>query len=127
MPTLTEVLKSINYEKDEELINEYNQSDYVPFIVNRGLSFYSDTVLLANDMNVCSHLPKNIQYKYYLKSVTKKKRFAPWLKSKTSKNLNNIKEYYGVSIKKAKTILPLLSADDLKIIEKKLDKGGKNE
>lgn len=59
---------------------ELDAKDYGPFIVNRGLSLYPDTVLLANEMNKRPEIPKEVQYKFLYGSVSKKRRFSKWPK-----------------------------------------------
>ena len=124
MPDLKDILKSINVTKDGDLIDDYNKSDYPPFVVNRCFSFYPDTILLANEMNMRSDLDKKLQYKYLLNAVRKKSRYSPWLKHKLPEEIQLLKDYYGFSTAKAKEALPLLSKDDLKKIKEILDKGG---
>jgi len=124
MPELKDILKSINITKDGDLIDDYNKSDYPPFVVNRCFSYYPDTILHANEMNMRSDLDKKLQYKYLLNAVRKKSRFSPWLKYKLPEEIQLIKDYYGLSTAKAKEALPLLSKDDLKNIKQILDKGG---
>lgn len=125
MPKLGDILNSINVGKDTDLINEYTKSDYVPFLINRGMSFYPDTILHANTMNEYSHLDKDLQYKYYVYSVRKKKRFAKWISSsKPSEKVKIISEYYKISLKKAKSIVDLISKEDLIKMKEFLDPGG---
>lgn len=124
MPTLTEILKSINLLKDKDLIHDWNEAEYPAWVVNRAMSFHPDVVLLANEMNMRGHIDKKMQYKYYLYAVRKKARFSPWLKFKAPADIEVISEYYKCSKEKAADILPLLSEDDLKKIKKILDKGG---
>lgn len=125
MPSLGDILKSLNVSKDPDLIDEYNKSDYVPFTVNRAFSFYPDTLLIANEINIHPHIEKLLHYKYYLYAVKKKSRYTPWLKASKDKDIEFVKEYYMVSGRKAKEILPLLSQNDLKLINTFLEKGGK--
>jgi hypothetical protein len=125
MPKLGDVLNSINVTKDADLINEYNKSDYVPFLINRGMSFYPDTILHANTMNEYSLLDKELQYKYYIYSVRKKKRFTKWLSSsKPPEKLKIIANYYKISLKKAKSIVDMISKEDLLKMKQFLDPGG---
>lgn len=124
MPTLTEICKSINIEKNKDLINEYNDSEYIPFIINRLYSLYPDTVLIANKINECPDVEKILQYKYYIYSIRKKKRFSPWLKYSLPKEVELVKRYYGVSTKKAKEMIPFISDDTLQNIELFLSEGG---
>ena len=118
---LSDWLNSINFGKNDLIENIDN---YSPFIINKAMSGYIDTLFFANELNRFHFLDKDIQYKYYLKVIKKKKRFAPWLKSEGDDNISAIKEYYNYSDKKAKAVLDLLSIDHLSEIKKSLYKGG---
>lgn len=122
MPTSSEILKSINVEKDADLIDTFNESDYVPFFINKALSFYPDTIFHANNINQCSNLSKKEQYKYYVYGVTKRNRYTPWAKFNPSKKLELIKKYCGISYARAKEILPLINDKILLEIEKEMAK-----
>lgn len=124
MPQLKDIMKSLNQNKDADLIDEYNQADYVPYVVNRIFSFFPDTIMYANEMNATPFLDRRLQYKYLLYAVRKKSRFSEWLKSPLTDEVKLVKEYFGYSTKKAKAVLPLLSANDLEEIKSILDKGG---
>lgn len=123
---LKDYLNTINHEKvnlmdkDSEAVRQYPA-----YIVNRCLSGFLDTVLYANEMNINSHLDNKMQYDFYINSLRTKKRFSPWLKKESFKDLELVKQYYGYSNEKAKTALGLLTKEQLKYIESKLDTGGK--
>lgn len=118
---LSDWLNSINFRKNDLIENIDN---YSPFIINKAMSGYIDTLFFANELNRFHFLDKDIQYKYYLKVIKKKRRYAPWLKSTGDDNISAIKEYYNYSDKKAKSVLDLLSVDHLTEIKKSLYKGG---
>ena len=124
MPEMKDIMKSLNQTKDHDLIDDFNSSDYVPWVINRAFSYYPDVITHSEKMNNYATLDKILQYKYYLYAVRKKSRFSPWLTYKLPEDVQLIKEYYGYSTKKAKEILPLLNKDDLDEIRKYLDKGG---
>ena len=120
-------LNAINLTK-KDLIREdpLNEKDYAPFMVNRGLSYFADTVMMANEMNRHSGIPKVWQNDFFLNTISKKKRFSKWHKKEAdSKNLLLIMEYYKYSTERAKEVLDILSPDQLTMIEEKLYKGGK--
>ena len=50
-------LNSINDTKKDLMVDDITEKQYNAFLVNRGLSYFSDTVLFANEMNVHHHLP----------------------------------------------------------------------
>lgn len=122
---LFKIIDSINFDKDFDMISDFNDSDYVPFMINKAMSMGVDTHLPAQEMNLRASLDKTIQYKYYLYSVRKKKRFNPWVKKlQTSDKAKIIAEYYDISLRKAKEYENLVSSEDLKNMKKYLDKGG---
>lgn len=116
-------LADISFNK-KDILTEENQSDYSPYIVNRFLSMDPSTVMYANDMNLCSHIPKRMQYDYYLYSIKKQRRFFKYLKTTKEKNLDMVKEYFNYSEKLAREVLPILTPKDLEYIQAKLNKGG---
>ncbi len=121
-----EFLKSINSTKKDIMVDDDAEKGYNPFIVNRGLSQFLDTVLFANEMNRYHHLDNKMQFHYFINSIRKKRRFGgKWLSQKKVKDLEVIKEYYGYSEEKALQILPLLSTDQLTVLHKKVVKGGR--
>ena len=123
---LKDWLNSINQTK-KNLIDEdpLMEKEYSPYIINRCLSGHLDCVLFVNEMNKYHFLPKKIQYDFLLNSLRTKKRFAPWLRKDTIKDLDNVKRYYGYSDEKAKQALRILSKKQLNFIQSKFETGGK--
>jgi len=106
--------------------DEFVVKDYTPFMVNRGLSYFHDTVLLANEMNRCSELDNDIQFSFLLNSVTKRKRFSKWhKKDAATDDVKLVMEYYGYSNEKAQKAMEFLTPEDLEMIKEKLYKGGR--
>jgi hypothetical protein len=94
-------------------------------MVNRGLSYFPDTVLYANEMNRFQGIPNDWQFFFFLNTIPKKKRFSKWSKKdKETKSIQLVKEYFGYSNEKAKDALSVLTEEQLKMIEEKLQKGG---
>ena len=118
---LKDWLNSINFTK-EDLSEEI--SDYAPYIVNRCLSGHIDCILFANEMNMNSHLSKDMQYSFLLNTIRKKKRFSPWLRKDKVADLECIKQYYGYSSEKAYQALKILSKEQINFIKLKLEVGG---
>ncbi len=117
-------LNSINHEK-QHIMTEENKNEYPPFIVNRCLSGFIDTIMAANEMNISHHLSKKLQYEFLLNIVRPKRRFSPWLKKEKITDLEAVKSYYGYSNEKARSALSILSDDQLNSIKLKLTRGGK--
>jgi hypothetical protein len=120
-------INSINESKVNLFADDPDQAnkDYTPFIVNKGLSLFYDTVLPANEMNVHHHIPREWQFQFLLNSIPRKRRSSKWHKKDDIAALKLVMEYYGYSINKAKGALSILSSDQLKTIEEKLYKGGR--
>ena len=120
-----EFLNDINYGKKYIMVDDLVEKDYNSFMVNRGLSYFNDTVLMANEMNINYHLDSRLQFDFLINIVRKRKRFSKWLKYKTESDVEVVKEYYGYSNQKARQALALLSPEQIKILEKKVNKGGR--
>lgn len=123
---LRDYLKSINQTK-KNLMDEDPDSEkqYPPYIINRCLSGFIDTVMYANEMNIHNMLDNKLQYDFYINIIRPKKRFTPWLKKEKLEDLELVKLYYGYSNEKARTALRILTEKQLEFIRTKLDKGGK--
>lgn len=115
-------INSISLTK-QEIFNDENESAYVPFIVNRGLSYFIDTCLYANEMNMSAVIDKKLQYDYLFYSIRKGKRFSRWAKAESNEDLNIVKEYYGFSDKKAVEAMAILSKSNIQFIKNELEKG----
>ena len=118
-------IKEINYGKNNIMVDDIAEKQYNGFMVNRGLSYFRDTVLMANEMNKNHHLDSRLQFDFLINIVRKKKRFSKWNKPEVATDLEIIKEYYGYSNQKARTALKLLSPDQVTEIRKKVYRGGK--
>ena len=119
-------LNEINYGKRNIMVDEETEKAYVPFIINRSLSYFPDTVALANEMNRYGHLESRLQFAFLINTIRKRKRFGgKWVTTAKSKNLEYVKEYYGYSNAKAKVALDILDKKQLNLIKEKLDKGGR--
>ena len=128
MYELKDYLNAINYTKEAlmDTEDEIWEKKYPPFIVNKALSGFPDTIMYANEMNQNHHLDKKLQFDFLLNSIRKRKRFTPWLKAKKVSNLEYVKEFYGYSNEKAKSALTILTKEQIKQIKTSLNKGGKN-
>lgn len=107
--------------------DELSEKSYPSFLVNKGLSYFPDTVLYANEMNIHHDIDNKLQYYYLLNSIRACRRFAKWVKKEDSNDLDAVKEYYGYSNDKASQALTLLSNEQLSSIKEQLQRGGINE
>jgi len=98
---------------------------YLPFMVNRGLSYFNDTVLLANEMNRYAALPVKMQYDFLKNTVRAKKRFSKWSKKMDDgADVQMLMQHYCYSAEKARDVLPLLSESALSSIRSSREHGG---
>ena len=128
MYELRDYLNSINHTKEHLMDTEDEQWEkkYPPFIVNKCLAPFQDTIMLVNEINQLHHLDKKLQYDFLLNSLRTRKRFAPWVKADKLDNLEYVKEFYGYNNEKAKVALSILNDEQIATIKRRLNKGGKN-
>jgi hypothetical protein len=119
-----DIVNSITFNKQNVLSTPELEKQYNAFIVNRALSYFRDTALLANEMNRLHHIDYRMQYDFLLNTIRKGKRFSKWHKKDKSEDMTAIKEYYGYGNIKAATALNLLSEEQIEHIKSKLSKGG---
>lgn len=88
--------------------------DYVPYVINRGVSLFPDTVMYANDMNMMPHLSPKMQYDYYYHGIRKGRRFSKWPKRMAwSEDVKMIMKLYKYNHKRAEEILDILTKEEL--------------
>ena len=120
-------VNSITFNKKDLMTDTENdelaEKLYVPFIVNKALSYFPDTILYANAVNVHHDLDNRLQYQYLINSIRPKKRFSKWAKKQEDNDLEAVMQCYGYNRVKAESALALLSPVQLDKIKKKLNKG----
>lgn len=97
---------------------------YVPYIVNNALAYFVDTVFYANEMNKLGHLPVHMQYRFYLNTITPRKRYAKWVKAQDRGDIKAVATFFKFSEQKAAEIMDLLSGEQLKMIKKTVENYG---
>lgn len=122
-------VNAINSSKKTNLIQKSEDPDlaekqYVPYLVNKALSYFPDTVMYANAMNFHGQLDNKLQFDYLLNSTRPAKRVAKWVKVEDNDDLELVKQYYGYNNKRAKEVLPLLSEKQISFIKQQLQEGG---
>jgi len=129
MPDLfKEIIPSILQTKKSPFKDEYDYKDYVPFVVNRALSYHLDCISYVNQLNLTPGIDKDMQYQYLLNTIrSMKRKFQPWQKSEVDKDIECVKQYFGYSNEKAKEALRILTDEQIAEIKRKTDKGGVNK
>ena len=128
MYELKDYLKAINQTKEPLLDTEDDQWEkkYPPFIINKCIAPFPDTVMLVNEINQLHHLDKKLQFDFLINSLRPRKRYTPWMKAKKLENLEYVKEYYGYNNEKARNALNILNDEQISSIKTKLNKGGRD-
>ena len=128
MYELKDYLKAVNHTKERLLDTEDEvwEKKYPPFIINKCVAPFPDTIMLVNEINQLPHLDKKLQFDFLINSLRPRKRYTPWLKAMKLDNLEYVKEYYGYNNEKAKVALDILTDEHISAIKRKLYKGGKN-
>jgi hypothetical protein len=123
---LKDWLNSINQSKVNILDENFGlEKEYPPFIINKCMSGFIDTVLIANEMNIHPDLSKKMQYDFFINIVRPRKRFSPWMRKEKHDTLDLIKKYYQYNDEKARSALKILTEDQIEFIKQKMNTGGK--
>ena len=72
-------INAITFNKNDLIIDEWSEKQYIPYIINKGLSYGVDTVIPANEMNARSHIDKKLQFQFLINSIRPRKRFNKWI------------------------------------------------
>ena len=127
MYELKDYLNAINHTKEPLMDTEDEEWEkkYPPFIVNKCLAPFQDTILLVNEVNQYPNIDKKLQFDFLINSLRPRKRFTPWVKAKKLDDIEYVKEFYGYNNEKAKVALTILNDEQIATIKQKLNKGGK--
>ena len=120
-----EYANAINYTKRNIMVDDIAEKAYLPYMINRQLSYFPDTVLAANEMNRHHHVDNRLQFDFFINIIRKRKRFSKWFKPEQISDLETVKSYYGYSNEKARQVLHLLSTEQINELKNKVAKGGR--
>lgn len=107
-----EFVGSIN-DKKYLMVNPEIERQYVPFIVNRGLSNFVDAMPYVHFLNTHPNLPFKMQYDYLYYGLRKMKRYSKWAKLEKHDYLDDVINFYKVSKQKAMGLIERLSEEQL--------------
>lgn len=118
-------VNEIQQGKKQLIIDDATETEYVPFLVNRALSYHKDCVMYANEMNRRHQIDKKLQNDFLLNTVRSKRRpFNKWAKAEKNEDMACVKSYYGLSDAKARDALRLLTDEQIQMLKDKTDVGG---
>ena len=110
-------LNSINMTKVNLVRDEgRGASEYAPYLMNKGLSQFPDTIMFANEMNLRCHMDKQMQYEFLLHSVRPRKRMSKWAKKDEAELVQTIVDLFGCSVRKAEELRDILGEKTVKEI-----------
>jgi hypothetical protein len=121
-------VNAINTTKQNLFEDPQAEKDYIPYIVNKALSYYVDTIMYANLINQNSQIEKQWQFDFYRLTVPKGKRYSKWIKKlQPPDDIVAIQQYYKYSQRQAAEQVKLLTESQIEIIKQYMLKGGKND
>jgi len=128
MYELKDYLNAVNSTKENLMDTEDEtwEKKYPPYIVNKCVAPFQDTIMLVNEINQFHHLDKKLQFDFLINSLRPRKRYTPWLKATKLENLEYVKEFYGYNNEKAKVALDILDDEQISAIKQKMRKGGRD-
>jgi hypothetical protein len=117
-------LNAINYTKKDLMTGSANdelaEDGYNPFVVNKGLSYFPDTILYSNEMNTRPQIDNKLQFHYLINSIRPKKRYSKWHKRNANNDLEAIQQYYQCNYTKAEQALKVLTGEQIECIKQRL-------
>lgn len=120
-------LNAINENKTDLFEDPQAEKDYNSFLVNRGLSYFPDTIMYANEMNRYFEIPKQWQFDFLLTAIPKKKRFSKWHKKEVPiDDVKLLMKHYKYTEQKVHEIMDLLTPEQINAIKVKYETGGRN-
>ena len=124
MVTTTAFFKAISHLKNNTFTDAELEKDYVPYFVNKSLSYHADTILAANEINIRPNIDNKNQYRFLKHVISKRKRNVVWTNPVKDKTLELVSDYYNVSLEKAEIYVKILSEKQINIINKEMNVGG---
>jgi hypothetical protein len=120
-------IASVSTSKQDLMPDDVAEKAYNAFLVNHGLSYFPDTVLFANEMNLNAALPKRMQYLFLLETLKPRKRWSKWHKREVDDDLQAVKDYYKCSWSKAREISRILTSDQIDELRARMFTGGRSK
>lgn len=124
MTTPFDYINSVSHNKVNIMQDTDNdvlaEKGYNAYIVNKGLSYFPDTILYANMMNKNWQLDNKLQYNFLLNILRPKKRFAKWVKKQESTDIEIVKAYYKCNNVRANEYVKILTKDQITELETRM-------
>jgi hypothetical protein len=119
------LLKDCQADPGEGATPDSPDKKYNAFMINRGLSYFQDTILYANAMNERAHLPAVMQFDFFRLAIRPRKRFSAWAKKEADTDvIEMIMAKYDYSSEKARAVLHLFGPDEIEKLKQERSTGG---
>lgn len=116
---------SILFTKEYLMNSEEDERSYVPFLINRALSYHLDCIFYVYEIAKQPNMPNKWAYDYYFHSIKKMKRkFTKWPKKEKDETVQLLMQYYQVNRKRAEEYKALLDNAQIVLIMNEMEKGG---
>jgi hypothetical protein len=125
--TSVNLMETCQAENTEGQVVDSADRQYNSFMINRGLSYFNDTVMAANELNKYGGtLPTKMQYDFLRHFVRPRKRFSKWFKrADDSSDVQLIAKHYNYNSTQARAALELYTPDELLKLRNVYLTGGK--
>jgi len=89
------------------------EKSYNAYLANLAFSQHLDSILHANRMNERHYIPARAAYEYYINSLRRRRRFAPWAKKTQNEQLEVVCRAFNCRAEIGKQYLQLLSEQQI--------------
>lgn len=124
---ITRINKKEGIDPREDM-NEFH-GVYSQYLVNRNFSYFVDTILSAQEMNIRGLPDYGIDdlthFDFMNESIKKGVRYSKWDKPTKSDDIELICSVYNYTIKKANEVIDLFTDEDIKQLKQKIYEGGR--
>lgn len=118
MSQFGDFLNDVSYGK-KFLLDEGNESAYIPFVINNMFSRFSDSIFPVEEMNKLPDIPKKAHYLFLMHSLRSRKRFAKMKKKERHIHFDAIQDHYKYSDQKTEEALRILTDQQIEDIVNK--------
>lgn len=105
--------------EDPELIKDFSS-----YLTTKHFSYFSETLFIANEINMCSTLEEKEKYDYFFYGIPARKRWTKWCKKENNQTIELIKEYYNYNNRLAEQVLRFFTDEDIEYMQEYCYKGG---